>query len=224
MKRAIRLKVGLLLLLAQLVLPNSGQGEEDTEVRLTYVPNWAPIPNNQGMKWFENKSWMPSTFQSQQAVGIMTIHKGGSIAFEKNSRPWSYRVLAEMPDFVLLFMRMDHTYPGDKNDDIRYTFVILAPYVSEIIGTRDKLPPDFRPLSMHSFYCFGNYSPPHSDGMDEYRTREEHWNMPKNELLAFWHRNKLCNPVAMHADSKELAKYFPNRPAPNWGWDFYSEL
>lgn len=224
MTRAVGLKVGLLFLLALFALPQSGQGEEDTEVRLTYVPNWAPIPDNQGMKWFWNKSWMPSTFQEQKATGSMTIHEGGTITFEKNLRPWSYRVLAEKPDFVLLFMRQDHTYPRDKKPDIRYTFAILAPNVSEIIGTRDKLPPNYRPLAMHFFYCFGNFSPPHSDGNDEYRSREEHWNMSDKELLAFWHRDKLCNPVAGEDDTSKLAKYFPNYPGLNWGWKFYGEI
>ena len=203
-KRAVGLKGGLLLLLALFALPQSVQGEEDTEVRLTYVPNWAPIPNNQGMKWFWNKSWYPSTFQEQQAVGIMTIHEGGTITFERNSHPWSYRVLAEKPDFVLLFMRQDYTYPGNKKPDIRYTFVILAPRVSEISETRDKLPPDYRPLAMHFFTCQSNFVEPDGAGPDGNQTREEHWNMSDKELLAFWHSDKSCNPVAGREDTKNL--------------------
>ncbi|MBF0270243.1 MAG: hypothetical protein HQL44_16795, partial [Alphaproteobacteria bacterium] len=116
------------------------------------------------------------------------------------------------------------TYPDDKISDIRYSFVILAGSVSEIVGTRDKLPPDYRPLAMHFFYCLDNFVEPVGDGVDGNQTREEHWNMSKNELLAFWHSNKKCNPVVKHDDPNELAKYFPNKPASNWGWKFYSEL
>ncbi|MBF0169460.1 MAG: hypothetical protein HQL45_17790 [Alphaproteobacteria bacterium] len=220
-------KVGLLLLSALIVPPMPGHAqEENTQVRLTYVPNWAPIPGNQGMKWFANKSWMPATFQSQKAHGPMTIHGDGKITFEKSYRPWSYRVLAETPDFVLLFMRMDHTYPEDKKTDIRYSFVILAADISETYKTRDKLPPDYRPVTMHFFYCLHDYPEPPGEGgvQDVLLTREPHWNLPKDELLAFWHGNKQCNPVLTKRDTRTLGRYFPNYPGPNWGWAYYSEL